>query len=510
MPSLYRHSVTVQSQADQDGKTSASCLNESRSRNRDAKNSATQTGGKMKHFIISIISIIVALVMAFPARSAPIGFPPTVQAAGAPAGAGAQVRQDIRQLYGMVVADRAGRWTEAELISLKASLDAVAAKYTAIIQRDATPVLKRLLQGTVIYREGATDRIAYTLSGVVYVYDLWTTYDQTGRTFYLAHEIGHLLDTRTSLFHWFMGEVSTDFARNVGAYTDARGVYHLGDQFPRPATGVIRHRSDSATEDWPESFATVLVPEFEANLRDIGAARQAEVKRYLSEWSAALKSSTLITREASLVKTLLQPDAIDQPRVAVPAASVRILHRWTITQDGVRREYREENLGTIIAPDLILTRHSYYALPQPNWSDETYTLEIERGRPVQWEARRLRLSMLDDNTMLIRLPVGAFSAKAKVADRTTVNRLAAGTWLTITYWDDVTRQFRQHDFQIVQIENGLATLADPDKHINRGDSGGGAYWQGQLVGNIRSIQADPNGKALGLFNVALVPALRSS
>lgn len=237
----------------------------------------------MKHFITMIAMMLIAGFAlpgaALAASANPINFPSPTAAAGD------QARQDIRQRYGIEAADRVGRWTEAELISLKASLDDVAAKYMAILQRDAVSTLKRLLQGTMINREGASDRIAYTLSGVVYLYGLWTTYDQRGRTFYLAHEIGHLLDTRTSLFHWFMGEVSPDFARNVGAYTDVRGVYHLGDKFPRPATGVIRHRSDSATEDWPESFATVLAPDFEANLRDIGAARQTEVTTYPIRWS---------------------------------------------------------------------------------------------------------------------------------------------------------------------------------------------------------------------------------
>jgi hypothetical protein len=472
---------------------------------RDASLNCAQTGGKMKHFMISIISISVAMVMAFSAHSAPIGFPPAVQAAGAPAGVGVQVRQDLRQRYGVVMVDRAGHWTEAELTSVRASLDAMAAEYSAIVQQDAAPTLKRLLQDTVFYREGATDRIAYTLSGVVYVYDLWTTYDQAGRTFYLAHEIGHLLDTRTSLFHWFMGEVSTDFARNVGAYTDARGVYHLGDKFPRPATGIIRHRADGATEDWPESLATVLVPEFEANLRDIGAARQAEVKRFLREW-AVLKAATLTIRDAPSATTQTRPIPIGQLRVAVPAASVRILHHWTMAQTGASHEYREENLGTIIAPDLILTRHSYYAVSQPYWSDEIYAFETERGRSVQYPARRLRLSMVDDNTLLIQLPAAVFSDRAAVADWTTVNRLTPGAWLTITYWDDVTHHFLRHTFQIVQIKNGLATLTDPDKHLSRGDSGGGAFWRGQLIGNTKSIFADAAGKSIGQFNVALLPA----
>ena len=410
--------------------------------------------------------------------------------------------------YGIVVADRTAQWSVDEVASVQQALASIAARFSAIAGRDAAPTMKFLLQSAVFYRDNtSSDRIAYTLAGEVSVYNLWTTYDQTGRTFYLAHEIGHLLDTRTSFLHLFMGEESDEFARAVGAFTDECGRYQLSPNFPHhDSPRDIRHRSDSAAEDWAESFATVMMPEFESNLRDIGIVRQAEVKRHLADWSDAQGLTALTTSDPRSARTQPLPNPIDQPCVAVPPAGVRILHRWEVAQDGALLKYLDDGLGTIIALDLILTHHSYYSQPQPNWSEEMYTFEDEQGGSVQWQPRSLRLIMLDDNTMLIRLPANAFSDRAMVADRPMVNRLAAGAWLTITYWDDVTRQFMQHDFQIAQVKNGLATLTDPDKHINRGDSGGGAFWQVQLVGTTKSIYADNVDNALGLFNVAPVPA----
>jgi len=196
---------------------------------------------------------------------------------------------------------------------------------------------------------------------------------------------------------------------------------------------------------------------------------------------------------------------IGQSAVVVLAVNIRILHSWKVMQGGSTHEYRDESLGTIIAPDLILT-HNHFSRPQPAWLEETYIFEDAWGRSVQWQPRSLKFTMPDTETLLIRLPAGAFPDRATVADRTTVSRLAAGAWLTITYWDDATRQIAQHDFQIAQIKDGLATLADPDKHINRGDSGGGAFWQGRLIGNTKSIYADVAGNAPGLFNVALTPS----
>lgn len=145
----------------------------------------------------------------------------------------------------------------------------------------------------MLYRDQASDRIAYTIAGAVYVYDLWARYDQTGRTFYLAHEIGHLLDTRTSPLHLLMGEVSGEFAQKVGAFVDEQGRYQLGKSFPHyDSPDSIRHRSDSASEDWAESFATVVLPSFEASLRDIGNARDSEVRDHLCQWDAVFARAT--------------------------------------------------------------------------------------------------------------------------------------------------------------------------------------------------------------------------
>ena len=46
----------------------------------------------------------------------------------------------------------------------------------------------------------------------------------------------------------------------------------------------MRHLDDGATEDWAESFATVMEPKFEEHLRDIGAARTTSVTRHIAHW----------------------------------------------------------------------------------------------------------------------------------------------------------------------------------------------------------------------------------
>jgi hypothetical protein len=191
----------------------------------------------------------------------------------------------IFERYGISVSDRTARWSLSELRSLLYGLNTMARRFSRVVRHDVTPQFKALFAGTVFYRDSITERtIAYTIAGSVSFYDAWAEYDTTGRMFYLAHEMGHLLDTRTSLLHLFMGEVSGEFSAEVGAGI-VYGVYDLGAEFPRGKPDrPVRHRADGPTEDWAESFATAMVPEFEDDLRDIGAARTASVNRHIRQW----------------------------------------------------------------------------------------------------------------------------------------------------------------------------------------------------------------------------------
>jgi hypothetical protein len=191
----------------------------------------------------------------------------------------------IFERYGISVSDRTARWSLPELRSLLYGLNHLTWRFSRTVRHDVTRQVKALVAGTVFYRDSIPGRtIAYTIVGSVSFYDAWTEYDTIGRTFYLAHEMGHVLDTRTSPLHLIMGEISSEFAAEVGAGT-IDGRYTLGGEFPRPAPdSPVRHREDSAAEDWAESFATVIEPEFEDDLRDIGTARTASVTQHMQHW----------------------------------------------------------------------------------------------------------------------------------------------------------------------------------------------------------------------------------
>jgi hypothetical protein len=113
---------------------------------------------------------------------------------------------------------------------------------------------------------------------------------------------------------------------------------------------------------------------------------------------------------------------------------------------------------------------------------------------------------IDKGTLLLQLPDAVNLTVQPLGGKSTIKRLTAGDWLTVNYWDDANRRLATKDFRLIKTANGIATLADPERVINVGDSGGGAFFNGQLIGNTWSYNCDANGNSLGSFNVALVPA----
>ncbi len=194
--------------------------------------------------------------------------------------------QSIAQRYGITLADRTGRWSLDEVLSVQRALAAMENRFAGLADRDAGRAFKLLFQDVALYRDQAyRNNIAYAIGGTIGIYDAWARLDDTARAFYLAHELGHIWDTRMSALHLAIGEISQKFAENVGAFVDEKGRYQLGGEFPGWNAGrALRHRADSAAEDWAESLASVMVPEFESSVRDIGRVRFTEVQRLVNEW----------------------------------------------------------------------------------------------------------------------------------------------------------------------------------------------------------------------------------
>jgi hypothetical protein len=189
----------------------------------------------------------------------------------------------------------------------------------------------------------------------------------------------------------------------------------------------------------------------------------------------------------------------------VTQSTVIIRHTWKQMRSDGRYDISAKSLGTAIGPDLILT-HNHFDQPLGHLPKELFTFDDAVGRTISWRPNDLQLTVSNAGTTLLRLPAGTFATHARPANGTTLKRLVVGVWLTVCYWDDRTGGLAQRKFQITHIKDGLVKLADPDRLINSGDSGGGAFLDDQLVGNTWSIDMDRADNPQGAFNVALIPA----
>jgi hypothetical protein len=166
--------------------------------------------------------------------------------------------------------------------------------------------------------------------------------------------------------------------------------------------------------------------------------------------------------------------------------------------------HSSDSLGTVIGPHLIVT-HNHFGATFGTLPDETLDISDSTGRSFRVRVAEVKRIAIDRGTLLLQLPDTIDLAAAPFANQNAISLLTAGDWLTVNYWDDARQRLATKDFQFIQMANGVATLADPDHTINPGDSGGGVFLAGRLIGNTWSYNADVSGNPLGSFNVALVP-----
>ncbi len=202
---------------------------------------------------------------------------------------------------------------------------------------------------------------------------------------------------------------------------------------------------------------------------------------------------------------------ITRPAVTFPieaqdsaVATVKIVNTEQRLSGQTAYQVTASSLGTVIAPHLILT-HDHYK--DTLGQQSSGMLEITDSAHHAWRVpvAKAQLVMINAGTGLLLWPYDLPVPVTPLADDVDLQRLTAGKWITVNCWDDNTQSITRHDFQIIQVKDGIVQLADPDLVIRPGDSGGGAYFNGKLAGNVWSINLDSQRRPAGSFNVALLP-----
>jgi hypothetical protein len=208
----------------------------------------------------------------------------------------------------------------------------------------------------------------------------------------------------------------------------------------------------------------------------------------------------LIVAGVMVASTAAPAVALDSAPAAVHIACV-----WQRSNGQSANAVMVRSLGTLIAPNVILT-HNHYGPTLGQQPTDTFTINDKAGHIWKWRASEVQLIVINAGTAVIWLPEYLPLPATGLANSADLQRLAANQWLTVDYWDESHAHLARHDFQILKITDGIARLADPDRLIRPGDSGGGAYLNSKLIGNIWSINLDSDRRPLGSFNVALLPS----
>ena len=155
--------------------------------------------------------------------------------------------------------------------------------------------------------------------------------------------------------------------------------------------------------------------------------------------------------------------------------------------------YEDRGLGTVIGDHTIITAKHVAGLaigrteiPGLRINDVQVTGEVKIIYTYFGDQGE------NSGTDVIRmdLPVsytGSLPPAARIASQEVIDAIHAGDWVSIVYYDHTKDQKTVGKFRVLAIVDGMAKLDDPSKFIVPGDSGGGVYYNGMLIGTTTSI-----------------------
>lgn len=215
------------------------------------------------------------------------------------------------------------------------------------------------------------------------------------------------------------------------------------------------------------------------------------------------------TRDDDYPETVTPPDQPSR-RGAQPQHGwlAKVEHRMERPKGETWVFAREKGLATVVGEHTVLTHGHYLGLGDESYRSESMVLCFAAtGCLIQYHVQMdgITISFADAGVTLLVLPERVHLPKA--APLGDPGRLRAGDKVSVLYWDDAHRRFAALETAILDIEGGVAEVADPSRVIGSGDSGSGMYnAQGQLVGNVWSVLNSGSGVRLPRIEVSLLPA----
>ena len=141
-------------------------------------------------------------------------------------------------------------------------------------------------------------------------------------------------------------------------------------------------------------------------------------------------------------------------------------------------------LGTKVGEHTVLTHNHFgnqanFCMFNPSAPEQQVDIAIKRdSRAMGFGDQYGDQTLLVDTSEAVQGPVAA------LASQQLISAMAVGEVVEVVYWDDEHSELAVASFQISGfLGDSVLVLDDPSDIINKGDSGGGVFYQGALVGN---------------------------
>lgn len=156
--------------------------------------------------------------------------------------------------------------------------------------------------------------------------------------------------------------------------------------------------------------------------------------------------------------------------------------RWDSNK---KSRHSHESLGTKISANTVLTHNHFSDLAGTFIVDPSNT---KRPHSISNTTRTISIGsrsyQYGDQTRLVYSEIKYSGSFAPIASQQTIKQLRTGDIVDVVYWDDAHGKLAVAEFPIKSIRQGtLIIFNDPHNIINRGDSGGGVFYNGKLIGN---------------------------
>ncbi len=141
-------------------------------------------------------------------------------------------------------------------------------------------------------------------------------------------------------------------------------------------------------------------------------------------------------------------------------------------------------LGTKLDEHAIITHNHYgnqanFCMIDPGYSDNPQDVAIKTASLAMGHGDEY-----GDQTQLVHTTEAIVGPFAPIASQQVIRELVVGESVEVVYWDDASSELAIASLQIRGfLGNSVVVLEDPEDIINVGDSGGGVYYQGVLIGN---------------------------